>query len=496
MDLINFILLFQMERYNSITFENASETDATSLPRSPRLPPKILVQRSFSNPNDVQRVLEDSDYLDTVTSTKPILSQSFNDRAQYLKEDDDSDKEADDILKELHQSQTTIKNIHEDPNYIDSLQSNASGTALLAKSALNLSHDGVLDPIYPPPKKTVQQVIHSQLSVVSLPEKHRYIKNLVVLSIGMMLIFIAYTSLRNLQSSINHEAGLGLKSLSAIYAALFVGGIVAPAITSKLRPKYTILVAQCSFALYVGANFYPSHYTLIPASVVVGLGAALLWTAHGTYVTSIASLYAGLTGKVIRDVLSRFNGIFMLFFHSSQVIGGIISSTVLNTQRPHMDNDQIINMNASFQNESVMYDHSTMNESRIRDYSFCGSHYCHSHKIDHFSVDISPDIFYMLMGIYASCAIAGIVIVAIFLDKLDNVIKRNTKPLREQLLGTFHWFADKRVLLLSFLMPYGLMQMAFMYAEFTKVTLSSHNFCVGHVFVEPSREGIFQKISN
>lgn len=72
-----------------------------------------------------------------------------------------------------------------------------------------------------------------------------------------------------------------------------------------------------------------SHrYTLIPTSILLGLGAAPLWSAHCTYLTIMGNTQAEKVGKVGRDVVNQYFGIFFLIFQSSGVWGNLISSLV------------------------------------------------------------------------------------------------------------------------------------------------------------------------
>lgn len=67
---------------------------------------------------------------------------------------------------------------------------------------------------------------------------------------------------------------------------------------------------------------------MIPTSVLVGLGAAALWSAQGTYLTVVGNAQARKTGQVGKDVVSQYFGIFFLIFQSSGVWGNLISSLV------------------------------------------------------------------------------------------------------------------------------------------------------------------------
>ena len=61
--------------------------------------------------------------------------------------------------------------------------------------------------------------------------------------------------------------------------------------------KWTLAVSMVCYALYTAANYYPAWATLMPASVILGLAAAPLWTAKSTYLTTIAGAYAKISGN-------------------------------------------------------------------------------------------------------------------------------------------------------------------------------------------------------
>ncbi|XP_063967448.1 protein unc-93 homolog A-like isoform X4 [Lytechinus pictus] len=124
----------------------------------------------------------------------------------------------------------------------------------------------------------------------------RIYKNLLIISSSFLFVFTAFQALSNLQSSINCDEGLGLASLSVIYGTLIVSAMFVPSVMIRhLGLKWTLVVSQVTYALYTAANFYPSWATLIPASVILGLGAAPLWTAKSTYLTTTAGVYSKLT---------------------------------------------------------------------------------------------------------------------------------------------------------------------------------------------------------
>lgn len=96
-------------------------------------------------------------------------------------------------------------------------------------------------------------------------------KNLIVLAMGFLFLFLAFQGLQNLQSSIHSDAKLGLASLCVVYASLVLSCMfVPPLLISKLGPKYTIMLSMCGYVIYTLSMFYPHYGTLIPASILLG----------------------------------------------------------------------------------------------------------------------------------------------------------------------------------------------------------------------------------
>lgn len=51
--------------------------------------------------------------------------------------------------------------------------------------------------------------------------------------------------------------------------------------------RISLMIAGFGYTTFVGANLYPQYYTLIPAAVVLGLSASILWSAQGVHYRSI-----------------------------------------------------------------------------------------------------------------------------------------------------------------------------------------------------------------
>ena len=61
-------------------------------------------------------------------------------------------------------------------------------------------------------------------------EKRKILKNLVLISFAFLCNFIAFGGTSSLQSSLNYEDGLGVGSLSILYAALILSAMFLPTI--------------------------------------------------------------------------------------------------------------------------------------------------------------------------------------------------------------------------------------------------------------------------
>ena len=149
--------------------------------------------------------------------------------------------------------------------------------------------------------------------------RNRIVKNLLIVSFGFLLNFTAYGGLANLQSTLNKEDGLGVGGLATTYGALVISCLfLAPLIIGRLGCKWTIAFSMSVYILYMLANFYAIWGTIIPGAIIVGLGAAPLWSAKCTYLTQSAVWYAKQTRQTDVAIINRFFGVFFMIFQSSK----------------------------------------------------------------------------------------------------------------------------------------------------------------------------------
>jgi hypothetical protein len=176
--------------------------------------------------------------------------------------------------------------------------------------------------------KELNKSEHQDERVITKSDVKRMLYNVIVISLSFTLLFTAYQSTANLQSSLNMDGGLGTASLTTVYVGLVISCIFVPTfMITKLTVKWTISISMLGYAAYIGAQFEPSYGSLIPTAFLVGLCAAPLWSAKCTYLTHVGSLKAKSENKEPGPQVTRLFGIFFLFFQCSQVIGNLISST-------------------------------------------------------------------------------------------------------------------------------------------------------------------------
>ncbi|XP_008067057.2 protein unc-93 homolog A [Carlito syrichta] len=293
----------------------------------------------------------------------------------------------------------------------------------------------------------------------------RSLKNVLVVSFGFLLLFTAYGGLQSLQSSLYSEEGLGVTALSTLYGAVLLSSMLLPPILIKsLGCKWTIAVSMCGYLAFSLGNFMASWYTLIPTSILLGLGAAPLWAAHCTYLTIMGNTYAKKVGKLGKDVVNQYFGIFFLIFQSSGVWGNLISSLVFG-QTPSQEaipEEQLVSCGAS---DCLMATASTNSTQRP-----------------------SQELIYTLLGIYTGSGVLAILLIAVFLEPIRDIHSDGEKkalPFWSTLLSTFKLLRDKRLCLLVLLPLYSGLQQGFLSGEYTRsyVTCALGIQFVGYVMI-------------
>ncbi len=284
-------------------------------------------------------------------------------------------------------------------------------------------------------------------------EQRRMMKNVVVISVSFALLFTAYSSMSNLQSSINNgpdKAGLGNWSSSVVYATMCISALFVPTYAiSRLTAKWAIFIFMLGYTTYIGAQFKPEFYTLIPAAAIVGFSAAPMWAAKCTYLSHIGNEYAAVTAeKNVEAVIVKFFGIFFFFFQTHAVFGNIISSTIL----------------------SLGVDESTKVKN---DLALCGANFCPGTNLTSLEDLDDRTKIKTLSGIYLGIAFFAVAFGSIFTDSLVRYGERDRDGMSSKLTGmsllvaTFKQMAKPNQLLIIPLTIWSGLEQGFISADFT-----------------------------
>ncbi|KAM9798243.1 protein unc-93 homolog A [Neosynchiropus ocellatus] len=277
----------------------------------------------------------------------------------------------------------------------------------------------------------------------------RNLKNVLVVSLGFLFLFTAFGGLQSLQSSLNTEQGMGVASLSVIYASMNLSAMFLPPIMIKnLGCKWTIVVSMACYVSYSFGNLYPSWYTLIPTSVILGLGGSTLWAAKCSYLTLAGNAHGAQEGRKGSEVINQYFGIFFFMFQSSTVWGNLMSSLIFG-----QDPDRV--------------------DVSAEQLQTCGAADCGLDlNVTHTSSRPPQKLVWTLVGCYIGVGLLAMLIVAVFVDNIDqeqtSQFRGNREPLWQTVLATFRRLRDWRLVMLVPLTMYSGFEQSFLAGEYTK----------------------------
>ncbi|XP_046576735.1 protein unc-93 homolog A-like isoform X1 [Haliotis rubra] len=329
----------------------------------------------------------------------------------------------------------------------------------------------------------------------------RHTRNLLALSICNTMVFIACGSLRNLQSSINHEGGVGITSLAVSCLGFMLGSIFSPFIVQNFDPYKSLLASLFPHVLFIAANFYPVMWLMGPISFLQGISTAIMWNAMSTYITFLAKGYSEKRKQDYESVLNRFFGIFCLLYQIYMVFGNLIASLVLTYANP-VDVSNVTTSNESViipaQNLSdYMYSISSnpmVNSTSFGDidsssnFSICGSNYCHHYTISNSGTTVSDFAKYLLFGIYLGCMLLALLFVLFLLEPLNSRLFSTVMTcgmVKSQMVSLGKFIVNRKFVLLCPLLLFGAMEQGFATAEITKafVTCPIGVHMVGYMMI-------------
>ncbi|XP_056283607.1 protein unc-93 homolog A isoform X3 [Pseudoliparis swirei] len=207
------------------------------------------------------------------------------------------------------------------------------------------------------------------------------------------------------------------------------------------------------------------RYTLIPTSVILGLGGSPLWSAKCTYLTISGNAQAARDGKRGSDVINQYFGIFFFIFQSSAVWGNLMSSLIFG------------------QDLTIV----SIPEEQLQS---CGAADCGLNiSVNGTTTRPAQTLVWTLVGCYIGVGVLAMIIVAVFLDNIDSEqssrFRGNREPFCQTFLATFRLLKDWRLVTLIPLTMYSGFEQSFLSGEYTKnyVTCALGIHYVGYVMM-------------
>ena len=238
-------------------------------------------------------------------------------------------------------------------------------------------------------------------------------RQLWLLNTVFFLMFNSYGCTERLQSTLNAKDGLGLYSLSVLYGStIFTSVTLAPVILHKLTTKWSLMLAWCVHIIFIVSNFYPSWWTLLPASALLGCATGVVWTCQGVYISEFSMESARRSGDTNTAVLSRYYGYFQMVMALTGIGGNLFSSLLFSYTSTHGNNvtyKEILFVNQSFSNVSTeLLDNNLTYREPICGASFCLRDY------DLFQEEtgiqeVPPMTRYILMSVLLMVELIGLV---------------------------------------------------------------------------------------
>uniref|UniRef100_A0A8C4ARW3 UNC93-like protein MFSD11 n=1 Tax=Denticeps clupeoides TaxID=299321 RepID=A0A8C4ARW3_9TELE len=143
--------------------------------------------------------------------------------------------------------------------------------------------------------------------------------NVVVLGIGFLFVFTAFTTCGNIEQTVVKSlkngtfTGSAYHSLGIIYGIFSFSNFLAPSIVAVVGPQFTMIISGILYSGYIAVFINPSSWSFYLTSLLIGLGAAMLWTAQGHLLVENSDV----------STINRNTGIFWAFLQCSMLFGNL-----------------------------------------------------------------------------------------------------------------------------------------------------------------------------
>ncbi|XP_060799089.1 UNC93-like protein MFSD11 isoform X1 [Neoarius graeffei] len=143
--------------------------------------------------------------------------------------------------------------------------------------------------------------------------------NVVVLGIAFLLVFTAFTTCGNIEQTVVKSldnttfSGSGYHSLGIIYGVFSFANLFAPCVVAVIGPRFTMFLSGILYSGYIAVFIVPSTWSFYLTSVLIGTGAALLWTAQGRFLVENSDA----------STINRNTAVFWALLQCSMLFGNL-----------------------------------------------------------------------------------------------------------------------------------------------------------------------------
>ncbi|XP_048089250.1 UNC93-like protein MFSD11 [Alosa alosa] len=143
--------------------------------------------------------------------------------------------------------------------------------------------------------------------------------NIIVLGFGFMFMFTAFQTCGNIEQTVlksynsSDFHGSGYTSMSIIYGVFSASNLIAPSVVAVIGPQLAMFFSGLLYSGYIAMFIHPLTWSFYTASVLVGIAAAVLWTAQGNLLTINSS----------DSTIGRNTGIFWALLQFSMFFGNL-----------------------------------------------------------------------------------------------------------------------------------------------------------------------------
>lgn len=143
--------------------------------------------------------------------------------------------------------------------------------------------------------------------------------NVAILGVGFLFIFTAFTTCGNVEQTVVKSldnstfTGSGYHSLGIIYGVFSFSNLLAPTIVTVIGPKFAMFVSGLLYSGYIAVFIVPLTWAFYFTSALIGIGAALLWTAQGHFLVENSEA----------STINRNTGMFWALLQCSMLFGNL-----------------------------------------------------------------------------------------------------------------------------------------------------------------------------